>query len=308
MPHRGTMFVLSTLLLASMTHSIPLGILKEIRDYYTGFPPLPEGLLDDEGNVAGEYDFVIIGAGSGGSVLANRLTEVPEWRVLLIEAGKDEMFLTDIPLLAPAMQITAYNWGYRTEPGPKNADGSGGYCLAMVDGRCNWPRGKAVGGTSVINFMIHARGTRADYDDWAKLGNPGWSYDEVLPYFLKSENARIGENVRGVDRSGRYHSENGYLDVTTSPYVSPLREPFLEAGEEIGYRTKDCNDEDPEGFCVAQANLRNGRRVSASKAFLRPVRHRRNLHLSKLSKVTRIVINPVTKEATGVEFLKERQR
>ena len=303
------MYLLIILLLLSPTVDciLPLGILKEIYEYYTGFPPLPAGLLDDEGKVNKEYDFVVIGAGSGGSVLANRLTEIPEWEVLLLEAGKDEIFLTDIPLLAPAMHITAYNWGYKTEPGLKNSDGSGGYCLAMIEGRCNWPRGKAVGGTSVINFMIHARGQRTDYDNWAALGNPGWSYNEVLPYFIKSENSYFDEDVRGINKSGRVHGYGGYLDVTTSPYVSPLIDPFLEAGEELGYATKDCNDESVEGFCVAQANLRRGRRVSASKAFLRPVRFRKNLHLSKQSKVTKIVIDPTTKRVVGVEFLKDRR-
>lgn len=285
--------------------AVPVGILKEIHNYYTGFPPLPKGLLGDADPLGKEYDFVIIGAGSGGSVLANRLTEIFHWDVLLLEAGKDEMFLTDIPLLAPLMQITAYNWGYKTEP---SGNGSLGYCLAMIEGRCNWPRGKAVGGTSVINYMIHSRGSKADYDGWSSLGNPGWSYDEVLPYFTKSENVKFHENTPGINAADDRRGKNGFLDVTTSPYVSPLRDSFLRAGEEIGYSVKDYNDEDPMGFGVAQANLRNGRRVSASKAFLRPIGYRKNLHLSKHSKATKIVIDRKTKTAIGVEFLKNRQR
>lgn len=105
-----------------------------------------------------------------------------------MEAGTDEIFLTDIPLLAPAMFITDYNWGYNTEP---SSNKSQGYCLSMKKGRCNWPRGKAIGGTSVINFMIYNRGSKQDYDSWAAEGNPGWSYSEVLPFFIKSEKCKL---------------------------------------------------------------------------------------------------------------------
>ncbi|XP_015598846.1 glucose dehydrogenase [FAD, quinone] [Cephus cinctus] len=285
----------------SAESTIPVGILENIYKYYTGSPPLSRGRVHDEQSIAKEYDFIIIGAGSGGSVLANRLTEITEWQVLLIEAGKDEIFLTDIPLLASTMQITAYNWGYKTEPRAKNADGNGGYCLSMTDGRCNWPRGKAVGGTSVINFMMYTRGSRADYDSWEAQGNPGWSYKDVLPYFLKSENSKLEK----FDK--RYHSTNGYLDVTYSPYVSRLRGPFLDAAKEMGYTVNDYNAEKILGFSVAQANLRHGRRVSASKAFLKPIRNRPNFHISKFSRVMKIVIDPDTKTAVGVEFVKDRR-
>ncbi|XP_048516361.1 glucose dehydrogenase [FAD, quinone]-like isoform X2 [Athalia rosae] len=258
--------------------------------------------VDDENNILQEYDFVIIGAGSGGSVLANRLTEIPEWNVLLIEAGKDEFFLTDVPLLAPTLHITAYNWGYKTEPGFPDENGNGGFCLGMEEGRCNWPRGKAVGGSSVINYMMYTRGSKSDYDSWAAQGNPGWSYEDVLPYFRKSENNRID----GLD--DRYHGNSGYLDVDYSPYVSKLRDLFLNSAKEMGYKVNDYNGERFLGFSVAQANLRGGRRVSASKAFLRPVRSRRNFHVSKYSRVTKIVIDPATRIATGVEFVKNRRK
>ncbi|XP_043271044.1 glucose dehydrogenase [FAD, quinone]-like [Venturia canescens] len=302
---KGSLFLIAfVLLLGDSSSTLPLGILKEIHDYYTGFPPPPKGLLGDADPLRNEYDFVIVGAGSGGSVLANRLTEIHQWNVLLLEAGKDEIFLTDIPLFAPLMQITAYNWGYKTEP---SGNGSSGYCLAMIEGRCNWPRGKAVGGTSVINYMIHSRGSQADYDAWSALGNPGWSYEQVLPYFERSENVKFDDNTPGIRTKGK-RGKNGYLDVTTVPYVSPLRDSFLRAGEEIGYSLKDYNDRDPLGFGPAQVNLRNGRRVSASKAFLRPIRYRANLHLSKHSKVTKIIIDPKSKTAVGVEFIKNRQR
>ncbi|OXU20529.1 hypothetical protein TSAR_005556 [Trichomalopsis sarcophagae] len=252
--------------------------------------------LDDTADEedAGTYDFVIIGAGSGGSVLANRLSEVANWKILLVEAGKEEMFLTDIPLLAPILHITDYNWGYRTEP----KSGKLGYCLSMTDGRCNWPRGKALGGTSVINFMIYTRGARADYDEWEAMGNPGWAYRDVLPYFLKSENSRLKYQDQ------RYHSLGGYLDVSNVPYVSRLRQPFLQSAKEFGYKFNDYNGESLMGFSPVQANLRFGRRVSASKAFLDPIVNRRkNLRISTFSRVTKILVNSETRRASAVKFI-----
>ncbi|XP_008547316.1 ecdysone oxidase [Microplitis demolitor] len=298
------MVITILLVLLSTAAASPLSYVTNILNYYKLYPPFP-GLLNKEPELLPSYDFIIIGAGSGGSVLANRLSEISHWKILLLEAGKDEIFLTDIPLLAASMHLTSYNWGYRTEKSDKNK--TNGYCLSMIQGRCNWPRGKAVGGTSVINFMIHSRGSAQDYDQWSALGNKKWRYQDVFPYFIKSERF-IDENL-GVNPkiNSTIYGHNGYLDVTAVPWTSKLRDKFIQAGEELGYESKDCNSKHPIGFCPVAVNLRHGRRLSAAKAYLRPIRQRPNLHISRNSLVTRVIIDK-DRVARGVELIKNGRR
>lgn len=194
-------------------------------------------------------------------------------------------------------QFQGYNWGYKT-------DKQNGACTALKGNVCNWPKGRALGGTSVINFMLYQRGHRKDFDDWANAGNVGWSYDEILPYFLKSE--RVDPRLDGFEPE--YHGRDGYLNVENARYKTVLVDQFIAAGREFGYKNVDPNGESLLGFSRAQATLRNGRRCSAAKAFIRPVIHRDNLHISMRSWVTKIIIDPVTKVATAVEFVKNKKR
>lgn len=205
-------------------------------------------------------------------MVANRLTEVPEFHVLLLEAGGEENFVSDVPLTPSVATLTSispvyfffksnltidpiseYNWGYKSDP----VDGA---CLGLRGGVCNWPKGKALGGTSVINFMLYQRGHRRDFDGWAANGNVGWSYDEVLPYFKKSE--RIG--IPKLARS-QYHGHDGYLDVQRAGFRTKVLETFLKSAKEYGYSVNDPNGETLLGFSQAQANTKNGRRWSAAK-------------------------------------------
>ncbi|XP_024086351.1 glucose dehydrogenase [FAD, quinone]-like isoform X2 [Cimex lectularius] len=242
------------------------------------------------------YDFVIVGGGSAGAVIANRLSEVEDWNVLLLEAGGDETEISDVPLLAAYLQLSKLDWQYKTEP-------QGTACLGMNNKRCNWPRGKVIGGSSVLNYMLYVRGNKHDYDHWEALGNIGWGSNQALYYFKKSEDNRNPYLART-----EYHSTGGYLTIQEAPWQTPLAAAFVKAGVEMGYENRDINGEKQTGFMIAQGTVRRGARCSTSKAFLRPIKLRQNLHIAMYSHVTRVLINPQTKTAYGVEFVKNGQK
>ncbi|KAI5696258.1 hypothetical protein M8J76_010557 [Diaphorina citri] len=252
----------------------------------------PENRPIDQQQLHREYDFIVIGGGSAGAVVASRLSEVAHWSILLLEAGPDENEVTDVPSLAAWLQLSKFDWQYKTEP-------TGRACLGYNQGRCSWPRGKVLGGSSVLNYMLYVRGNRFDYDHWESLGNPGWGYDDVLPYFKKSE-----DNRNPYLAKNRYHGKGGYLTVQEAPWRTPLVLAFVEAGQELGYENRDINGEKQTGFMVAQGTIRRGSRCSTAKAFLRPVRKRKNLHIAMRAHVTKILVNPATKKAYGVQFIR----
>ncbi|KAF3426363.1 hypothetical protein E2986_06219 [Frieseomelitta varia] len=228
-----------------------------------------------------------------GAVIANRLSEINDWNILLLEAGGDGGDIYDIPVLAANLQLTSIDWQYKTESNDN-------YCRGMQDGRCNWPRGKVLGGSSVLNYMLYVRGNKKDYDTWEKLGNPGWSYEDVLPYFKKSE-----DNRNRSYTETRYHSTGGYLTVQEPPYQTPLANAFVKGGQEMGYEARNINGEQQAGFMIAQGTTRDGSRCSTAKAFLRPAKSRKNLHVALEAHVTKILIDPSSKTAYGVEFVRE---
>ncbi|XP_060533416.1 glucose dehydrogenase [FAD, quinone]-like [Cylas formicarius] len=239
-----------------------------------------------------QYDFIVVGAGTAGCVIANRLSENPNWNVLLIEAGRPENFLMDFPILANYLQFTESNWRYKTQP-------SGKSCLGLDGGQCNWPRGKVVGGSSVLNYMIYTRGNRRDYDHWAALGNRGWSFDEVLPYFIKVENFSVP-----VPHDQEYHGYEGYLDISYSPYRTKIADAIVNSSLLYGFPYVDYNGPTQVGVSYLQLSQRNGIRESSSRAYLHPISTRKNLHLTKYTMVKKIVIDPISKQVQGVEMVK----
>lgn len=235
------------------------------------------------------FDYIIVGGGSAGCVLANRLSADPEIKVCLIEAGKsDTSPLVHIPLgVAGIMPTRHANWGFQTEPQP-GLWGRRGY----------QPRGKVLGGSSSINAMIYIRGHRSDYDAWAQAGNAGWSFDEVLPYFKRSQHQE-----RGADD---FHGVGGPLNVADLRSPHAICEAFLEAGEQKGHRrVGDFNGVDFEGVGYYQVTQREGRRCSAARAFLGPIADRPNLTVVTEAYVTRVLFEG--KRATGVRYRRGEQ-
>jgi choline dehydrogenase len=234
-----------------------------------------------------EFDYIIVGAGSAGCVLASRLTENGRFRVMVLEAGgSDRRFWLQVPIgYGKSFYEPRVNWMYRTEPDP-----------ALANRQGYWPRGKVLGGSSAINAMVHIRGQAADFDAWRALGNPGWGWSDVLPYFRKSEHNAAGADVWRAT-GGPLHVE----DVSRS--LHPLCEVYLRAGEELGVpRNPDFNGASQEGLGLYQITTRNGRRMSAARAYLHPAMRRSNLRVEPQAHATRIVFDRA--RATGVEYVR----
>ena len=213
-----------------------------------------------------DYDYIVVGAGTAGCVVAARLSEDPNATVLLLEAGgPDTKKEIHVPLAYGTLQRSEVDWKYSTVPQKDT-------CLALDGQRSRWPRGKVMGGTGAINAMTYTRGNRDDYDEWAEVfGADGWSYRDVLPYFKKSEDYR----AEGGD--GGYHGVGGPMAVEKGKLQLPIAKAFVEAGRDLGYEPVDYNGESQVGFSDSQFLIANGVRVTSASAFLHPVRHRTNL-------------------------------
>src|SRR4051812_40122596 len=238
-------------------------------------------------NGAMEFDYVIVGAGSAGCVLANRLTADGKHSVLLLEAGpKDTNFWIHVPLgYGKLFKAKTVNWMYQTEPEPG------------LDGRSIFqPRGKVLGGSSSINGLLYVRGQHEDYDRWRQRGNAGWGFDDVLPYFKKAE-----DQQRGADE---YHGAGGPLPVSDMVHADPLSRAFIKAAVETGIPDNpDFNGATQEGAGWFQTTTRKGRRASTARSYLRPAKARKNLHVETSALARRILFDG--RRAVGIEYGKD---
>jgi choline dehydrogenase len=230
------------------------------------------------------YDYVIVGAGSAGCVLASRLTEDPNTRVLLLEAGGPASAReVRIPAAFSKLYKTVVDWNYSTEPEP---------CLN--NRKLYWPRGKMIGGSGSMNAMIYIRGNPCDYDDWAGLGNDGWRFQDVLPYFKKAERQERG--------ASEYHGASGPLSVADLRRVNPLTRSFLAAAKELGIpANSDFNGATQDGAGLYQVTQMAGQRHSTADAYLTPAQARENLTVLTHAQATEIVVE--NHRAVGIEYL-----
>jgi choline dehydrogenase len=236
-----------------------------------------------------DYDYIIVGSGSAGSVLANRLSAKPEVKVLLLEAGgSDNSLYVRMPAGIASLKGPRFGWEYETAPQ-----------AAMKGRQMYWPRGRMLGGSSSVNAMVYMRGQPADYDHWRQLGNAGWSYADVLPLFKKAE-----RNERLHDE---FHGSDGPLNVAERPYTNPLSHAFVEAAQQAGLPfNPDFNGALQLGCGLFQVTQKNGRRWSAASAYLHPVAARENLTILTKAQATRVLIEKG--RAVGVDYVRRRKR
>ncbi|KPM07555.1 GMC oxidoreductase-like protein 2 [Sarcoptes scabiei] len=249
------------------------------------------------------YDYIVVGSGTAGSIVAARLSENPSKTVLLLEAGGPASVITDMPVESWNIELGDFDWGYYTTP-QANAG------FGFRNNRIVYPRGKVIGGSHTTNFAIYNRGSRYDYDNWANhYGLPEWSYENVLPFFLRTENNTNQEYVRD---SPNHHSTSGHIEVSSAPRPDPILLKYIEGWNRQGVQYTDFNGPRQFGTTIIQQTIytTNHTRASTSNAFVLPALNRDNLHLVAHAHVTRVLLrrNDLQQlEAYGVEFVRKNQ-
>ncbi|XP_015365792.1 PREDICTED: glucose dehydrogenase [FAD, quinone]-like isoform X3 [Diuraphis noxia] len=241
-----------------------------------------------------EVDFIVVGGGVSGPVVAGRLSENSSWTVILFESGPEQPAAIDIPALLSSAIATKYDWQYSTTP-QKHA------CLAY-GGICGWPRGRLLGGTASLSGSMYSRGHRNIYDGWLRDGNVGWGYDDVLPFFKMSENNK--------DYKTEIHGTRGPIPVQKPTEILSISRTLIEAGRELGYSEIDMSDPDPMGFSIAQLMINKAKtRVTTPTAYLRPhLNIRSNLRVKTNCHVTRLLFAADRRSVQGVEYVDSANR
>ena len=277
-----------------LQHVIASVVISFMVSYLIGIGPFRESSIITE-TLDQEYDYIIIGGGAAGSVVASRLSEDKDKKILLLEAGGHYNVEPAFRTLHNFFSLiqSEYDWGYYTESQEFSNYG-------MNDHRAYWPRGRVLGGSATINAAQYTRGSKFDFDEWAETGCNGWSYKDVLPYFLKSEDIQIDKL-----KASKYHSTGGPIAVGEGR-ATPLADLYMQAGRELGYKITDYNGEEQEGFNYIQLTNRNGVRSNAAVEYLQHTADRDNLHIGINSFVTKIYIED--KEARGVYVIRDGRK